>query len=84
MPACGSYPLLPSTAPGLGGELQESQQDPQPQAQAQNQEHPLEAVGMQGRGFGRVGHTAAGPPLTAQVGQLPSLTQLEDGHTQVL
>ena len=82
---CGrSYPLISRRAAGLGGELQDSQHQAQPQAQGQHQEHALQAVGLQGRGPGRRRQAAAGPPLTAQVRQLPRLAQLQDGHAQVL
>lgn len=41
--AC-THPLLSCTCAALEGELQDGQQCSQPQAQGQNQKHPLEAV----------------------------------------
>lgn len=79
-----TYPQLPCTSATLGGELQHSQQCAQPQAQGQNQKHPLEAVQVPGWRPGFVRHAAAGPPLALQVSQLSSLTQLKDCHTEVL
>lgn len=41
--AC-THPLLSCISAALGGELQDSQECSQPQAQGKNQKHPLEAV----------------------------------------
>lgn len=78
------YPLLCRAPATLGGELQDSQQCSQSQAQGENQEHPLEAVQLHGGRLGPACDAAAGPPLAAQVSQLPSFTQLKDRHTEVL
>lgn len=70
---------------GLGHELQQGYEESQGQAQPQEEEEAVQ-VG-EPKGVGRVGilhpHTAAGPPLVSQVGELPWLAELQDGHGQV-
>lgn len=80
----GPYLLLSGTFAALGGELQDSSQCSQPKAEGKNQEHPSETVWLHGWRPGLVCHAAAGPPFAAEVGQLSSLTQLENCHTEVL
>lgn len=83
---CLIFPhLLLGCAPAaLGGELQDSQQRSEPQAEGKNHKHPLQAVLLHSWRLGLVGHAAAGPPLASQVSQLPRLAQLEDCHAEVL
>lgn len=76
--------LLGCTSAALGGELQDGQQRSQPQAQGENQKHPLQAVWLHSWKLGLVCHAAAGPPLAPQVSQLPCLAQLQDCHAEVL
>jgi len=73
-------------AAGPGDELQQGEQEPGAEPQGEQQEGAPQLVGPQGPGaVGPVaGHAAAGPPLLTQVRQLARLTELEDGHGQVL
>lgn len=66
--------------------LQQGQQQAQAQTQAQEQEEALQVVRLQrlrGRRLVRT-HAAAGPPLVLQVLELTRLTELENGHSEVL
>ncbi len=76
--------LLSCSAARLWSEFKQREQYSNRKAYSQNQEDALHAMGSERRAFGTIWYTAAGPPLSAQVRQLPSLTQLQDGHAQVL
>lgn len=70
---------------GLGGKLQEGNEEAQATPQGQQHEEAPQEVGLEGLwGLAPVWHTAVGPPLTLQVRQFPRLTQLQYGHRYVL
>lgn len=67
---------------GPGHELQQGQQQPNTQSEAEEEEEAPQVVGLQAlRGAVLIVPCAsAGPPLVPQVCQLTRLTELEDGH----